>query len=332
MRWRAIQDRLKDKGFTINEINSGYFMEKITFLGLTISGSGIEPDDRLVNKVRKIHPPQSVQKVEQFCGLVKFYGRFISIFTSKIAPISDLRKKSEAEFQWTDKRQRAFERLKSELASIPVVQPYSLENEVTITTDASGKAIGGVLFQEGHRVIYVSKTLSQAKQRYFNIEREALAIVFVVKRLKQVLLGRKFHLETDHRPLEFIFAPNKGLPKTVSARTTRWAISLMVFDNGIKYKGSSIPHADDMSKLNFHRDDDECNLVDNLSSNLDEFCVHFAEHKLIQFEELRSECERNELAKRIIRRVIDGDWKACTKVESYFKEVSGFLTVAGCRL
>ena len=83
--------------------------------------------------------------------------------------------------------------------------------EVTITTDASEKDFGGVLSQEGHPVIYVSKTLPQAEQRYSNIEREALAIVFVVKRLKQFLLGRKFHLETDHRPLELIFAPNKEL-------------------------------------------------------------------------------------------------------------------------
>ena len=68
-------------------------------------------------------------------------------------------------------------RLMFELASKPVVQPYSLKKEVTITTDASEKAIGGVLYQEGHSVIYVSKTLSPAEQRYSNIEREALAIV-----------------------------------------------------------------------------------------------------------------------------------------------------------
>ena len=57
-RWRAVQYRLNDKGFVITEIKSGNVMEKITFLGFTISGSGIEPDDCLVNKVRKIHPPQ----------------------------------------------------------------------------------------------------------------------------------------------------------------------------------------------------------------------------------------------------------------------------------
>ena len=91
----------------------------------------------------------------------------------------------------------------------------------------------------------------------------------------------------------------------------------MAFDFEIKLKeGSTIPHADAMSRLNFDKDDDECNLVDYLSSNLDDFCVHFAEHKLIPLEELRSDCERDELVKRIIRRVIDGDWKACTQVDS----------------
>ena len=168
----------------------------------------------------------------------------------------------------------------------------------------------------------------QAEQRYSNIEREALAVVFVVKRLEQFLFGRKLNLETDHRPLEFTFAPNKELPKTVSARITRWAISLMSFDYEIKFKeGSSISYADAMRTLNFDKVHDECHLFDYSSSNLDEFCVDFAEHKLIPFEELRCECEREELAMRIIRRVIDGDWKAGTQVKSIFKKISGFITV-----
>ena len=42
---------------------------------------------------------------------------------------------------------------------------------------------------------------------------------------------------------------------------------------------------------------------------------------------MRSECKRDELAKRNIRRVIDGDWEAHTQAEIIFKKVSGFLTV-----
>ena len=72
-------------------------MEKI--LGLAVSEKEIEPIYRFVNKIRKLHPPQSVKEVEQLCGLLKFYGGFIRNLTSKIASIFDLRKRSEAEFQ-----------------------------------------------------------------------------------------------------------------------------------------------------------------------------------------------------------------------------------------
>ena len=60
-----------------------------------------------------------------------------------------------------------------------------------MTTDASEKAIGGVLSQKWHPVIYVSKTLNQAEQRYSNNERESLAVVFVVKCLRQFYLAEK---------------------------------------------------------------------------------------------------------------------------------------------
>ena len=133
--------------------------------------------------------------------------------------------------------------------------------------------------------------------------------MLVVKCLKHFLLGRKFKLETDHRRLNFLFAQNKEIPKTASAKITRWAISRITFDYEIYYQeGSSIPHVDAMSRLSFDQDDNECNLVDYLKPNLDEFCVYFVDHKLIPFKELRSERrERDKLAKRSIRYVIDSD-------------------------
>ena len=57
-------------------------------------------------------------------------------------------------------QQKAFEDIKSELCANPLVQPYSLQKEATVTTDASEKAIGGVLSQERHPIIYVSIKLT----------------------------------------------------------------------------------------------------------------------------------------------------------------------------
>ena len=67
-------------------------------------------------------------------------------------------------------------------------------------------------------------------------------------RARQFLLGRRFKLVSDHRPLEFMFDCNKELPKVTSARILRWALQMTAFDFDINYKkGESIPHADALS-------------------------------------------------------------------------------------
>ena len=73
-------------------------------------------------------------------------------------------------------QQKAFEDIKNELCANPLVQPYSLQKEATVTTDASEKAIGVVPSQEEHPVIYVSRKLTPVEQNYSNRELEALAL------------------------------------------------------------------------------------------------------------------------------------------------------------
>ena len=166
-------------------------------------------------------------------------------------------------------QQKAFEDLKNESLSKLLVQPYSLQKEATVTIDTSEKAVGGVLSLEGHPVIYVSTKLTPAEQNYPNKEREAQAIVFVVTKLKHFLLGRPFTLQTNHKPLNYLFAPDEEMPKTASARIKRWAINLRSFDYGLKYTpGEQIPHADALSRMDFVEDESDndrvCFAVNNI--------------------------------------------------------------------
>ena len=61
--------------------------------------------------------------------------------------------------------------------------------------------------------------MSPAEQNYSNIDQEALAFLFVVTRLKQFLLGRRFTLQTDQKPLKYLFAPDEDIPKTASTKS-----------------------------------------------------------------------------------------------------------------
>lgn len=68
-----------------------------------------------------------------------------------------------------------------------VLRPYSLTEEVVVTTDGSEHTVGGILSKNGKPVICVSRSLSSAERNYSNVEREGLAIVWTLERLRQLI-------------------------------------------------------------------------------------------------------------------------------------------------
>ncbi|RXN35131.1 putative protein K02A2.6-like protein [Labeo rohita] len=99
-------------------------------------------------------------------------------------------------------------------------------------------------------IAFASRTRSKAEQNYAQIEREALAIVFGVRKFHQYLYGRKFTLFTDHRPLTTIFGPQNGIPSMAAARMQRWALLLSAHNYTIEYKRAEHhANADGLSRL-----------------------------------------------------------------------------------
>ena len=67
---------------------------------------------------------------------------------AKIAsPLTKILKKTNI-FEWNDGAQASFEKLKDALVNAPVLKLPNFTTSFLIITNASGKAIGGVLTQE----------------------------------------------------------------------------------------------------------------------------------------------------------------------------------------
>ena len=99
-------------------------------------------------------------------------------------------------------------------------------------------------------VAYASSSLQQAEQKYAQIEREALAIIFVVTRFHQYLYGRSFMLVTDHKPLCKIMGPKESIPPLAAAKMQRWALILSAYQYDIEcISGKLNQCADCMSRL-----------------------------------------------------------------------------------
>ena len=308
----SVLRRLDEKNVSINRAKSVLNSSQIRFLGHLLTPDGVRPDPSILSKILSCSPPQSRHELESFLGLVNYFGRMVPQFSELMSPLHRLRKK-DVDFEWDERAQASFDSILRILGEPPLLRPYSLQREVTLTTDASERAIGGVLTQEGHPVMYVSRALTPAEGRYSNIEREALSIVWCCLRLSQLLLGRRFTLVTDHRPLLRIYG-GASLPKVASSRITRWAILLQRFDFDIRYKaGELISHADALTRLKLRSD--ECHAEDFVINGVYEENV--TEDIVSRAKSLIS---NDEVAQRIIERVETSDWRnICMGERPFFR-------------
>ena len=124
--------------------------------------------------------------------------------------------------------------MKSALTSAKVLTHYDPDQELILDCDASPYGIGAVLshrFLDGQikPVAFTSRSFTSAEKRYSQLDKEALAIVFGVKKFNQYLAGRVFTIYSDHKPLQHIFAEGKPVPTMASARIQRWALSLSAY-------------------------------------------------------------------------------------------------------
>ena len=103
-----------------------------------------------------------------------------------------------------------------------------------------------------------SRTLTGTEQRYANIERELLAVVFGCERFRTYLYGCKFQAESDHKPLEMISAKNLiAAPR----RLQRMLLRLQEYDLSIIYRpGKEMTPADGFSRLPNKKTKEEINL------------------------------------------------------------------------
>ncbi|XP_055836596.1 uncharacterized protein K02A2.6-like [Episyrphus balteatus] len=245
--------RLDKHNIRINIDKCKFLEESVAYLVHNISVRGITPKDDKVKAISEAPAPQNITQLQSFLGLINYYGKFIPHLSTKLKPLYNLLRK-DVEFCWSVEAQNAFQNCKKLLLTNNILELFDPSKPIIVATDASPYGVGAVLSHIVNGVekpvIFASSTLSESEKHYSQLHREALAIVFAVKKFHNYLYGQKFVIYTDHQALREIFNPNKGTPPVAASRLQRWAVILSMYLYTISYKrGSLMSNADGLSRL-----------------------------------------------------------------------------------
>ena len=140
-----------------------YFAQaKVEYLGLVISAEGVSTDPDKIKAVQNWPQPQNVTQLRGFLGLTGYYRRFVKGYGVICKPLTNLLKKNQ--FRWTTEATEAFQTLKKNMISLPVLALPNFSKKFIVKTDALGVGIGAVLLQGGHPLAFFSKALSVKHQ------------------------------------------------------------------------------------------------------------------------------------------------------------------------
>ncbi|KAL4367743.1 hypothetical protein GQ457_05G022050 [Hibiscus cannabinus] len=206
-----------------------FWLSEVAFLGHVISAKGIMVDPKKVQTILDWRPPRNVSEVRSFLGLVGYYRRFVKVFSVIALPLTKLLRKDKP-FEWSEDRQRSFDKLKQALTHAPVLIQPEPGKEFTVYSDASHSGLGCVLMQGENVIAYASRQLKPHELNYPTHDLELAAIVFALKIWRHYLYGEKCHMFIDHKSLKYLLTQ-----KDLNLRQRRWMELLKDYDLVIDY-------------------------------------------------------------------------------------------------
>ena len=309
----ALMKSAEKYGIVFNSDKTFVKVPEVTFFGNNYGAEGVKPDPERVRQVLEIPSPSTKQELQSFLGIIQYLSPFITRLSDRTVPLRSLLQQDE--YQWNATHQKAFDSIKDAISSAATLNHFNPKFETIVQVDASKKGLGAALIQidpadpgQERIVSFASKTLTNVEQRYANIEREYLAVVFGVEKFHTYLDGSKFVVQSDHSPLEKIHMKNLA---DTPPRLQRMKLRLQQYDFSLVYrKGAELRLADYLSRYPPAPDKEEIVLEQTIHT------VQWSEEKL---EQLRRETKRDPLLSALTNIVLEGWPSKCSELASELK-------------
>jgi hypothetical protein len=241
-----VLENLKRVGLKVNAKKSFFARNELEYLGYWITRSGIQPLPKKVEAILKIAEPKNRKGLRGFIGIVNYYRDMWRRRSHILAPLAALTSKTTP-WKWTSEHSLAFQEMKRVISKEVLLAYPDFNEPFVIHTDASHTQLGAVISQKGKPIAFYSRKLKPEQTRYTTTERELLSIVETLKEFRNILLGHKIVVHTDHK--------NLTCKNFNTERVMRWRLILEEYGPELHYiKGEQNIVADALSRLDMTDD------------------------------------------------------------------------------
>ena len=299
---RVLQ-RARERNIKFNRNKVQLRTPEVKYLGHIITADGFRPDPEKIQAINDMATPTCKEDLQRLLGMVNYLAQYIPNVSEVLAPLRALLRQ-DVEWTWLPNHDQTLDKVKKVLTSSPVLRFYDVDKDITLQVDASKYGLGACLLQEGHPVVYASRSLTQAEQNYAQIEKELLAIVFGCERFNQFTYGRNIMVHSDHKPLEAIV--KKPLTET-PPRVQRLLLRLQKYQAEVTYvPGKYLNIADTLSRAPLMSTDTDKDLNEDIEVMVHSFVRNLpaSEGRLAQIRNLTTEEENMQQVCKLVK----GGW------------------------
>jgi hypothetical protein len=198
-----VLQRLQDNiGLRANIEKCSCLQDSAVHCGHEISKEGLQKTKDKVEAAVNTPAPKNTTQLRPLLGLVNYYHKFLPNLATEIHPLNELLDRDRT-WVWNECCNRAFLKVNDMITSDGVLTHYDPNLPVRLACDASPYGLRSVLshvMTDGTErpVAFASRSLTKSERNYAQIDKEALGIVWSVKKFYTYLFRRSFTLVTDH--------------------------------------------------------------------------------------------------------------------------------------
>ncbi|GKB29232.1 reverse transcriptase domain-containing protein [Tanacetum coccineum] len=186
-------ENLKAINMKLNPKKCSFGVEEGKFLGYMVTSEGIRANPKKTKAISDLTSPKTLKEMQSLSGKLASLNRFLAKSAERALPffntLKNITKENKHEYRWTPKAEEAFQQMKRLIISLPSLTPPFPKETLYAYLAVANEAVSAVLLTDRNGrqcpVQYVSRTLNDAEKNYSPLEKLALSLVNMTRRLSR---------------------------------------------------------------------------------------------------------------------------------------------------